>query len=266
MPGSSSCSRPTTAPCRWPIRSRCKGEKEVTDNPRYKTGRNLRRHDEVFAVDDPEAFGLPKAHLSSRYIFATERDFMVYPNNLSRFVRYLDGTFQHGGISMEEMLVPLVTSFRDEHGSTHQGLGFGPVRTEGPRGGRSVGRAVGMGRSSPCRPRWNRKTTLVAALARHHGSADAASSPTFALCQELSRGVRRALAPPDSAPGFVPHSPRGRAAGPRVGRAHARCPCVDVCRMAGARSGPFPDHTRLLRMECLPDGMRMATLWQRESA
>ena len=84
------------------------GEKEVTDNPRYKTGRNLRHDGDVFAVSDPEAFGLPKAHLSSRYIFAMERGFMVYPNNLNRFVRYLDGTFQHGGISMEEMLVPLV--------------------------------------------------------------------------------------------------------------------------------------------------------------
>jgi len=84
------------------------GEKEVTDNPRYKTGRNLRHDDDVFAIDDPEAFGLPKSHLSSRYIFAQERDFMVYPNNFNRFVRYLTGTFQHGGISMEEMLVPLV--------------------------------------------------------------------------------------------------------------------------------------------------------------
>ena len=83
-------------------------EREVTDNPRYKTGRNLRHDDGVFSVDDPKAFGLPKSHLSSRYIFAMERDFMVYPNNLNRFVRYLDGTFQHGGISMEEMLVPLV--------------------------------------------------------------------------------------------------------------------------------------------------------------
>ena len=74
----------------------------------YKTGRNLRHDDDVFAVTDPEAFGLPKSHLSSRYIFAQERDFMVYPNNFNRFVRYLEGTFQHGGISMEEMLVPLV--------------------------------------------------------------------------------------------------------------------------------------------------------------
>lgn len=84
------------------------GEKEVTDNPRYKTGRNLRHGDDVFVIDDPEAVGLPKSHLSSRYIFAQERDFMVYPNNFNRFVRYLTGTFQHGGISMEEMLVPLV--------------------------------------------------------------------------------------------------------------------------------------------------------------
>ena len=83
-------------------------EKEVTDNPRYKTGRNLRHDDSVFVVDNPLALGLPKANLSSRYIFAKERDFMVYPNNYNRFVRYLDGTFQHGGISMEEMLVPLV--------------------------------------------------------------------------------------------------------------------------------------------------------------
>ena len=78
------------------------GEKEVTDNPRYKTGRNLRHDDDVFAIDDPEACGLPKSHLSSRYIFAQERDFMVYPNNFNRFRPLFDGHLParwhlHGG-------------------------------------------------------------------------------------------------------------------------------------------------------------------------
>ena len=123
---------------------------------RYKTGRNLRHDDDVFAVSDPEAFGLPKAHLSSRYIFAMERDFMVYPNNLNRFVRYPDGTFQHGGISMEEMLVPRphFRSAMSRAASPH--LGFPPLRPEraGCRGGRATGRAPGLGEVIALRPRW----------------------------------------------------------------------------------------------------------------
>ena len=47
--------------------------------------------------------------MSTAYIFATGRDFFAYPNNYNYYVQYYTGTFQHGGISMEEMLVPLIT-------------------------------------------------------------------------------------------------------------------------------------------------------------
>jgi len=52
---------------------------------------------------------LPKANLSSKYIFATNDDFLVYPNNYNHFANYYRNTFQHGGISLEEMLIPLIT-------------------------------------------------------------------------------------------------------------------------------------------------------------
>ncbi len=54
-------------------------------------------------------YGLPAPNLSSTYIFATNEDFFSYPNNYNYYVQYYTGTFQHGGISLQEMLVPLVT-------------------------------------------------------------------------------------------------------------------------------------------------------------
>ncbi len=89
--------------------SRCIGDRETTTNIRYKTGKNLNYEDkDVFAVREPEAIGLPKSRLSSTYIFAKENKYLVYPNNYNHFANYYKNTFQHGGISLEEIIVPVV--------------------------------------------------------------------------------------------------------------------------------------------------------------
>ena len=89
--------------------SRCIGDRETTTNIRYKTGKNLNYEDkDVFAVKVPEDIGLPKSRLSSTYIFAKENKFLVYPNNYNHFVNFYKNTFQHGGISLEEMIIPVV--------------------------------------------------------------------------------------------------------------------------------------------------------------
>ncbi len=89
--------------------SRCIGDRETTTNIRYKTGKNLNYDDkDVYAVKVPEEIGLPKSRLSSSYIFAKEDKFLVYPNNYNHFVNFYRNTFQHGGISLEEMIVPIV--------------------------------------------------------------------------------------------------------------------------------------------------------------
>lgn len=89
--------------------SRCIGDRETTTNIRYKTGKNLNYDDkDVYAVKVPEEIGLPKSRLSSTYIFAKEDKYLVYPNNYNHFVNFYKNTFQHGGISLEEMLVPVI--------------------------------------------------------------------------------------------------------------------------------------------------------------
>jgi hypothetical protein len=85
------------------------GDRETSTNLRYKTGRNLSYNaKEGFVVTRPEAIRLPKSNLTSSYVFAMNRDFLVYPNNYNYYVRHYKSTFQHGGISMEEMIVPFI--------------------------------------------------------------------------------------------------------------------------------------------------------------
>ena len=86
------------------------GDKNVNTNLRYKLGKNLNYNPkEVFEVKEPKRLALPAPNLSTTYIFATGNRFFAYPNNYNHYVQYYKNTFQHGGVSLEEMLVPLVT-------------------------------------------------------------------------------------------------------------------------------------------------------------
>jgi CheY-like chemotaxis protein len=86
------------------------GDKKTSTNLRFKQGKNLSYNPkEVFEIKDPSLAHLPKNNVSSTYIFGTGYNFLVYPNNYNYYVNYYRNTFQHGGISLEEMLVPLIT-------------------------------------------------------------------------------------------------------------------------------------------------------------
>ncbi len=89
--------------------SKCVGDRHTTTNLRYKHGRNLQYEEkDVLAFRDPTQAGLPKPNVSSTFIFAKSDVFLCYPNNYNHYVQYYRNTFQHGGISLEEMIVPIV--------------------------------------------------------------------------------------------------------------------------------------------------------------
>ncbi len=85
------------------------GDRNTNTNLRFKQGKNL-AYDEkaVYSTKNPEELKLPKLNVSTSYAFATEDSFFAYPNNYNYYVNYYRDTFQHGGISMEEMIVPLI--------------------------------------------------------------------------------------------------------------------------------------------------------------
>lgn len=85
------------------------GDKNTNTNLRYKQGKNLSYEaKEVFEIKKPELAFLPKVNVSQSYIVCKEDDFFAYPNNYNYYVKYYSNTFQHGGISLEEMLIPFV--------------------------------------------------------------------------------------------------------------------------------------------------------------
>ena len=85
------------------------GDKRVNPNLRYKQGKNLNYNsNDVFEVKDPVKFFLPKQNISSKYIFAKEDLYFVYQNNYNKYVNFYKNTYQHGGVSLEEMLLPVI--------------------------------------------------------------------------------------------------------------------------------------------------------------
>ena len=94
--------------CEKPIK--IVGDRNTNTNLRYKLGKNLNYNSkEVFTIKAPKDVQLPAPNVSTTYAFATGNTFFAYPNNYNYYVQYYRDTFQHGGISMEEMLVPLIT-------------------------------------------------------------------------------------------------------------------------------------------------------------
>ncbi|MFY0651069.1 MAG: PglZ domain-containing protein [Cyclobacteriaceae bacterium] len=86
------------------------GDKNTNTNLRFKVGKNLnfKKGDNVLVSRNPADIFLPKINVSSSYVFATNDDFFAYPNNYNYYVNYYKDTFQHGGISLEEMILPVV--------------------------------------------------------------------------------------------------------------------------------------------------------------
>lgn len=83
------------------------GDKNISSNLRYKTGKSISYEEkDVYAVKNPKDIFLPSVAFNSPFIFAKEDLFFAYPNNYNHFVKYYKNTYQHGGISLEEMIIP----------------------------------------------------------------------------------------------------------------------------------------------------------------
>ena len=86
------------------------GDRSLNTNLRYKSGRGMTfQHRDVLEIKDPEAVHLPKQNINTTYLFAKEDLFFAYPNNFNHYVKYYRNTYQHGGISLEEMIIPFVS-------------------------------------------------------------------------------------------------------------------------------------------------------------
>ncbi len=87
------------------------GDRNVNSNLRYKQGKNLgyKSNNDVLEVPKPERYHLPKINVSTSYVFTKGESFFAYPNNYNYYVNYFKDTFQHGGVSMEEMIIPIIS-------------------------------------------------------------------------------------------------------------------------------------------------------------
>ena len=87
-----------------------KADSSTSKGLRYKYGKNLGCNDKkVWHIKDPQEIGLPKYYFNMEYVFATNNGYFVYPNKLNEFSNKINGSFQHGGISLDEMIIPLST-------------------------------------------------------------------------------------------------------------------------------------------------------------
>lgn len=85
------------------------GDRRTNTNLRYKTGKNLSYNEKhVFSCKEPELLKLPKQNMTSSFVFATEDNYFVYPNNYNQYVKAYNDSFQHGGVSLEEVIVPFI--------------------------------------------------------------------------------------------------------------------------------------------------------------
>ena len=85
------------------------GDKNTNTNLRYKVGKSLNFDSkEVIVAENPKAIKLPQENVSSTFVFAKENDFFAYPNNYNYYASYYKNTFQHGGVSLEEMIIPFI--------------------------------------------------------------------------------------------------------------------------------------------------------------
>lgn len=86
------------------------GDRDTSTNIRYKMGRQLKYKDnDVMVIDNPKEYYLPRVNVSSKYIFAKNDIFLAYPKNYNHYVNYFKNTYQHGGISLEEIIIPFIT-------------------------------------------------------------------------------------------------------------------------------------------------------------
>jgi len=91
------------------------GDRNTNTNLRYKTGKALKfEHNEVFEIKNPADAFLPKMNVSSNYVFCMNDDFFAYPNNYNYYVNYYKSTFQHGGVSIEEVMIPFIVMKRKQ--------------------------------------------------------------------------------------------------------------------------------------------------------
>ena len=87
------------------------GDRSVNTNLRYKCGKRLsyKQARGLFEVKHPENLHLPQPYVSTTYVFASEDTFFAYPNNYNHYVKYYRDTFQHGGVSLEEIIIPVIS-------------------------------------------------------------------------------------------------------------------------------------------------------------
>ena len=87
-----------------------KGDQFTSKGIRYKYGRNLRANSKhVFKISNPLEYNLPMFDINTEYLIAQDYDYFVYSNDYHKFASLYKNTFQHGGITMDEMIVPLIS-------------------------------------------------------------------------------------------------------------------------------------------------------------